>query len=182
LLLKKFLFFIVVIFVVGYCAYPYLTLARIDRAIRNRDVAELEVLFDWVALRASAKADFKALLMSSVDSKKQEGLGVLGSVLGMAMGSAMIDSMIDAALSPTGILKRIEERQAEMPSILDFTRYAFFASPTEFRVDLRRPETEKEYTVTALMTLTGLTRRVSRIVLPIAVIQGFQKKQDEPRR
>jgi Protein of unknown function (DUF2939) len=179
---KKFLISLVVIFVVGYCIYPYLTLARIDRAIRNRDVAELEVLFDWVALRASAKADFKALIMSSVDSKKRGGLEALGSALGMVMGSAMIDSMIDAALSPTGILKQIEERQAEMPSILDFTRYAFFASPTEFRVDLRRPEAEREYTFTALMTLTGLTRRVSRIVLPIAAIQEFQKKQGESKR
>jgi len=51
------------------------------------------------------------------------------------------------------------------------TRYAFFATPTEFRVDLRRPtSTDAAENVTALMTLSGLSWRVTRIVLPIVKI------------
>jgi len=60
----------------------------------------------------------------------------------------------------------VVKRRQEQKSFADFVTYAFFASPTEFRVDLKDPKDADSPAVTALLRLTGARWRVVAIKLP----------------
>jgi hypothetical protein len=141
-----------------YVAYPYVTLGRIDRALRAQDQADLEVLVDWPAVRNAFKADMKAGLLFPRDVQgNTDNLKSVGSALGTMMGVAMLDNVIDAAISPQVLFKNYS---SDAYSMMDSS----FLSPTQFRTDLRPKKGEGKLTV--ILSLQGLTWRVTRVIVP----------------
>ena len=80
----------------------------------------------------------------------------------------LVDSAVDDWVTPEKVLnsEEVVKRRQEQKSFADFITYAFFASPTEFRVDLQDPKDADSPAITALMRLTGLRWRVVAIKLP----------------
>jgi hypothetical protein len=129
----------------------------------------LEVLIDWNAIRSSLKSDVRSMVVASGKAglTGSSGLEIAGSALGTMVGSALIDTQIDGSISPQTLLRFMQEHPNQVPQILDRMTGAHFVSPTQFRIDFRGVESSAKFKFSALMTMTGATWRVSRIVLPL---------------
>jgi Protein of unknown function (DUF2939) len=164
----------------AYIAYPYLTLGRLVKAIDDKSTAELKVLVDWPAVRAAAKTDFRTLALSSSSGTASPDFGSVGAALGVMMGSAMIDSYFDAYISARGLVDFMKTKAPPEMGRLWSVSYAFFASPSEFRVDVypvRAPE--KKFTL--LMSLSGASWRVTRVILPLDQIMAEKNTPQWPK-
>jgi hypothetical protein len=155
---------------IAYFAYPYLTLYWLDHALLNDDKGALERLVDWPLLRQQLKADVKLALIESAQTQAGEGkiLGIFGAALTALLVPTLVDSAVDEFATPEKLLSNevVVKRRQEQKSFADFVTYAFFTSPTEFRVDLRDPNDPNSATVTALMAFTGARWRVVALKLP----------------
>lgn len=167
------------VLIAGYCAYPFFTIWQIERALQNRDAVAMESLVDWNTLRAGIKSDLSGEIMRRTASEfaKQDG----ASALGAALGAALVDRMIDGLVSPKFFFNQADQHTiGKMRPLREFITYAFFVSPTEFRVDLQIPDVPSEVPkITALMSLTGASWKVTRVTLPFSLfkdgIQGTGK-------
>jgi len=159
-----------VLAVAAYTGYPYLTLWWIDHALLNDDKAALENLVDWPLVRQQLKADVKLALIESAQTQvgKDSFAGLFGAALTALLVPTLVDSAVDEWVTPERVLnsEEVVKRRQEQKSFADFVTYAFFASPTEFRVDLKDPKDADSPAVTALMRLTGARWRVVAIKLP----------------
>ncbi len=158
------------VLLVAYSAYPYLTLYWLDRALLTADTATLETLIDWPEVRQQLKADVKLALIESAQAQVGKGnfVGIFGGALTALLVPTLVDSAVDEMVTPEKLLNNEEvvKRRREGKSFRDFVAYAFFTSPTEFRVDLRDPKVADSPTLTALMELTGGRWRVVELKLP----------------
>lgn len=159
-----------VLAVTAYTGYPYLTLWWIDHALLNDDKAALENLVDWPLVRQQLKADVKLALIESAQTEvgKDSFAGLFGAALTALLVPTLVDSAVDEWVTPERVLnsEEVVKRRQEQKSFADFVTYAFFASPTEFCVDLKDPKDADSPAVTALMRLTGARWRVVAIKLP----------------
>jgi len=159
-----------VLAVTAYTGYPYLTLWWIDHALLNDDKAALENLVDWPLVRQQIKADVKLALIESAQTQvgKDSFAGLFGAALTALLVPTLVDSAVDEWVTPERVLnsEEVVKRRQEQKSFADFVTYAFFGSPTEFRVDLKDPKDADSPAVTALLRLTGVRWRVVAIKLP----------------
>jgi hypothetical protein len=159
-----------VLAVTAYIGYPYLTLWWIDHALLNDDKAALESLVDWPLVRQQLKADVKLALIESAQTEvgKDSFAGLFGAALTALLVPTLVNSAIDEWATPEKVLnsEEVVKRRQEQKSFADFITYAFFTSPTEFRVDLKDPKDADSPAITASMRLTGLRWRVVAIKLP----------------
>ena len=159
-----------VLAVTAYIGYPYLTLWWIDHALLNDDKAALESLVDWPLVQQQLKADVKLALIESAQTEvgKDSFAGLFGAALTALLVPTLVDSAVDEWVTPEKVLnsEEVVKRRQEQKSFADFITYALFASPTEFRVDLKDPKDADSPAITALMRLTGLRWRVVAIKLP----------------
>ena len=154
----------------AYIGYPYLTLWWIDHALLADDKGALESLVDWPHLRQQLKADVKLALIDAAQNQvgKNSFAGVFGGALTALLVPTLVDSAVEEWVTPEKVLNSevVVKHREEHKSFADFATYAFFTSPTEFRVDLKDPKDANSPTVTALLRLTGLRWRVVAIKLP----------------
>jgi hypothetical protein len=154
----------------AYIGYPYLTLYWIDHALLTDDEAALESLVDWPAVRQELKADVKLALIEAAQTGlgKNSFAGVFGGALTALLVPTLVDSAVEEWVTTEKVLNSevVVEHRQDQTSFADFVTYAFFTSPTEFRVDLKDPNDADSPTITALMRLTGLRWRVVSIKLP----------------
>jgi hypothetical protein len=164
---------LIVITALAYIAYPYWTVQRIDAAIVGRDAASLETLIDWPQVRSGLKADVRGLLSgpmgSGLDDATAQGSGAtaLGSMIGTMLAGSMVDAMIDGYVSAPRVIEAWQQR-GRRP--IEFMRWAWFQSPSAFRVDLRADQPEVP-TVSVILEFSGLSWRVTRLVIPIREIE-----------
>jgi hypothetical protein len=159
-----------ILVVAAYVGYPYLTLYWIDRALLTNDEPALERLVDWPEVRKGLKADVKLALIDAAQTQvgKDGVAGVFGAALTALLVPTLVDSAVEEWVTPEKVLNSeevVKHRQAQK-SFADFVTYAFFISPTEFRVDLKDPNDPESPSITALMRLTGLRWQVVAIMLP----------------
>jgi hypothetical protein len=93
---------ILILFVAAYCTYPFLTLWRIDAALKNGDQLALDALVDWGRVHESLRQD--ALNSVMLDSLKNRDAGdnklaTIGGMLGTALGASVIEKMIDGLVN-----------------------------------------------------------------------------------
>src|SRR5512143_4132148 len=159
-----------ILVVIAYVGYPYLTLYWIDHALLKDDKAALESLVDWPLVRQQLKADVKLALIESAQTRvgKDSFAGLFGAALTALLVPTLVDSAIDEWVTPEKVLnsEEVVKRRHEQKSFADFVTYAFFTSPTEFRVDLKDPNDADSPAITAPMRLTRLRWRVVAIKLP----------------
>lgn len=74
---------------VGYLAYPYVTLYRLDGALEERDAGMIAELIDWAAVRKQLKAD----VTTSLARQAYGGSGpeAVGAALALALSPYVFD-------------------------------------------------------------------------------------------
>ena len=77
---------------------PYLTYRKLQRAAERGDVATLERVVDFPALRTSIKDNVRSSIARGIP-----GDGGLMGALGGALAGAMVSPIVDAAVTPAGI-------------------------------------------------------------------------------
>src|SRR5262245_2264134 len=149
----------VVVAMLAYAAWPAWSAWQLRAAVKARDMAGIEGRVDWPLLRANLKRTIAANLRD--DSKAPES-GVLGKAFRRTLGPLVTDTLIDAAVRPrtlvhvlagrllTNEIKRevsgsdassqdssdAEEIANNDPLSPRRLRWAFFESPTRFRIEV----------------------------------------------
>ncbi len=153
-----------------YVAYPYVTLWRLDQAILKPDIPTLNTLIDWPELRQRLKVEAKLALINKAQTDiGQGGLGGLfGGALTALLVPTVVDSAVDAMVTPEALVHndKIDQMRHEGKSLRRFVTYAFFASPSEFRVDLKDPDEKDSPALTSLLELRDGRWRVVALKLP----------------
>ncbi len=150
--------------------YPYLTLYWLNEALLTDDKQALENLVDFPRVRADLKADVK----SDVYAKPREAaekrpiLGTFGEGLAKLFAPSLVESTVDTMMTPDVILDNptVVEHTKNGESFVDLIDYAFFASPTTFKLDLKDPEKPDCPALTAIMAFSGFKWRIGRVDLP----------------
>ena len=130
-----------------YVAYPYVTLWRLDQAILKADIPTLNTLIDWPELRQRLKAEAKLALIDKARDRYRQRRARrpvrrrADRVAGADRGGQRRGR--DGHAGGLVHNDKIDRMRHEGRSLFRFVTYAFFASPTEFRVDLKDPD-EKE--------------------------------------
>ncbi|HXT80596.1 MAG TPA: DUF2939 domain-containing protein [Acetobacteraceae bacterium] len=153
----------------GYVAYPYLTLYRLDRAVRQGDTATLQTLVDWPAVRAGIKEDIcDRVLDTPQGSASSGGLPPFGASFVRSMTTTAVDQTVtpealvavaSAPAIPKGAHEDTASRGAEV-----HVDWAFFSDAGKFTIALRaHGETAP---IRLEMTLQHAVWQVRRVWLP----------------
>jgi len=170
-----------------YLASPYYTLLELASAIKSSDAAALNSLVDWDRLRASFKAQLEAHLndpktLPARIEQQNAGAAVLGNAFALALANVVIDRMV----TPQGVLLLIQAAKSEQrpdakagaspknehnvqASFWDRTRFAFFVSPIQFRLDLSAADQDAAkgtQTITLMFAFKGTGWQLYDILLP----------------
>jgi hypothetical protein len=162
-----------------YLAGPLWAGWNLRQAMRNRDAASLEARVDWIALRRNMKPRLAAALKEDADKS-----GIVGGLLKRAIGGTISDAAVDTLVTP-GNLSRIlagrafvinrfpsslpgsgpptppddDPEDADDPAPPRRIRWAFFESPTRFRVEAVNPKLPNARIVSTL-ALQGVSWRL----------------------
>jgi Protein of unknown function (DUF2939) len=164
-----------------YIAYPYLTLWRIERAIRHQDAVTLEALVDWPRVREG----IKVRVLSEMSEKAvadlmigSTGAAALGSAVGTALAAKLVDTIVDGFVSSQGLFQLAEKGAVSLAELQlrEFVTYAFFITATQFRVDFENARIAPIQRLTLVMSFSGLEWKVTSLIIPKeAVIAGVRE-------
>lgn len=164
------LFLLLLILLAIYVAYPYWTLYRLEQALLTNNAETLKKIVDFPAIRASTKAQIEGKLLQKSQElgEKRPVLGDIGEALTKILGSSVIGGTVDDLVTPEALLSNptVVEHREKDEGFWDYMTYAFFSSPTTFRVDAKDPNEADAPTITATMTLEGVRWRVTDVALP----------------
>jgi hypothetical protein len=141
--------------ILGYAAWPAWSAWRLRNAVKARDIPSIESRVDWPTLRTNLK---RTVASGLGDESKDTEAGTFTKALKRTLPK-IINPMIDVAVTPNNLshvlagrvlLKELAgrmpgrstpaeeaEREAEVdPLAPRRLRYAFFESPTRFRVEV----------------------------------------------
>ena len=152
---------------VGYAAYPYITLYRLDQAIHTGDTAALQTLVDWPAVREGIKEDICDQVAADPAATVSDGrLPAFGASFVRGMAANAVDQEVTAK----GL---VDMTQHEADAIgrqhaAMQVDWAFFQNPTDFIVSIETPE--QSGSIRLQMRLRDATWQVTRIWLPPALL------------
>jgi hypothetical protein len=157
----------------GYAAWPAWSAWQLRAAVKARDLAGIEARVDWPQLRANLKRTIAANLQ---DDAKSPDAGFLTRAVKRTLGPFVANRLIDAAVSPRTLahvlagrldadeVKRdvmggedaggAEADAANDPLSPRRLRWAFFESPTRFRIEIA-DRTEPNKRVVSIFALQG---------------------------
>jgi hypothetical protein len=155
---------------VGYVAYPYVTLYRLGSAIQSTDAATLESLVDWPAVREGIKEDVCDLASDDPEPKSGGALPPFGASFMRGIASNAIDQAVTprallAATAPSPLPAGRSARQGADVHV----SWAFFDSPTTFMVSFQAPGQAEPFKLE--MDLRGGEWRVQRVWLPAELLR-----------
>ena len=80
----------------------------------------------------------------------------------------LVDSAVDAMVTPEKLVHndKVDDLRRQGKSLARFVTYAFFTSPTAFRVDLKDPDDKDSPTITTLLELTHGRWKIVALKLP----------------
>jgi hypothetical protein len=165
----------VVLAALAYAAWPAWSAWQLRAAVKARDMAAIERRVDWPLLRANLKRTIAANLR---DDSKAPDSGFLGKAFRRTLGPLVTDTLIDATVRPRTLAHVLAGRllsseiKREMsgndPSSQDASeaeeiaqsdplsprrlRWAFFETPTRFRIEVadRREPNKRVVSIFAL--------------------------------
>ena len=174
------LFLLLLILIAAYAGYPYLTLYWLDEALLTDDKQALERLVDFPLVRADLKADVKSDVYAKTReaAEKRPILGTFGEALAKLLAPSLVDSTVDTLVRPDAILDNptVVEHRERHESFIDFVDYAFFSSPTTFKLDLKDPGKPSTPTLTAIVEFSGFRWRIVGVDLPPVETLFFESK------
>ncbi|MBI2741663.1 MAG: DUF2939 domain-containing protein [Rhodospirillales bacterium] len=150
---------------IGYLAYPYVTLYRLDRALEDHDAGTVAELIDWTAVRERLKADVTSSL--AIQAYGSSGAEAVGAAIALALTPYVFDPVTERVVSPSGLIAWYSEarRSGQSSSLWEAISYAFFRTPTRFDVTLRMNDPQYS-NIGFEMRLQGMRWRVNRLVWP----------------
>lgn len=163
----KSLVFLALLLGTGYLiAGPYITVARLQRAVAAKDEAALARHVDFAAVRESVKAQFSAMVLERMGAEENS----LFAALGTALAPTMIGPVVDAYLTPEGLVEIIngdlpgdgEGAEVSDGSLLRDAKLSY-ESIDRFAVTTRDPERPVKF----VLERRGWEWRVTDVVLPL---------------
>ncbi len=158
-----------------YLAGPVWAGWNLRQAMRNRDTASLEARVDWQTLRRNMKPRLAAAIKDDADKS-----GVIGGLFKRAIGGTMSNAAVETFVTPGNLARILAGRAfvlerfpgASQPAPADDDpedvddpapprriRWAFFESPTRFRVEAVNP-TLPNARIVSTLALQGLSWRL----------------------
>jgi Protein of unknown function (DUF2939) len=157
-----------------YLAGPLWAGWQLRQAMRTRDVAAMEGRVDWPQLRANLKPRITTAINDSADAS-----GTIGGALKRALGSVLSNTAVDTLVTPSNLSRLLAGRafmldrrgstDSKAPQPVDDhaedpddpvppkrVRWAFFESPTRFRVEATNPKLPNSRIV-SILALQGLS-------------------------
>lgn len=152
---------------VGYAAYPYVTLYRLDQAIHTGDAATLQALVDWPAVREGIREDICDRLAADPEVTVSEGrLPAFGASFVRGISANAVDQEVTAEGLVAMTHHRADGTATRGAAV--HVNWAFFHDPIEFTVSLDAPG--QRAPIKLRMTLKDATWQVTRIWLPPALL------------
>jgi hypothetical protein len=171
---------VLVLLVALYVAYPFFTLWRLSQAVKQGDEAALTTLVDWPKLRQGFKTDASGAIDEELAARQGEASDprdLFGAALARIVAPAIAGGVIDALVTPQGLASLIRTGNArasggepaasggESGNESDMKiSYAFFQSPTVFRVVLQDKD-DSARKLPMLLELEGASWRLTRVYL-----------------
>jgi hypothetical protein len=166
-----------IVLALAYLAWPAWSAWQLRAAIKARDLAAIERKVDWPLLRSN----LKRTLGTSLSNGSSPDAGRLLEALKRGLGGIVADTVVDVAVTPRTlphllagriVLREIardlpgaepDKQQADDsasdPLSLNRLRWAFFESPTRFRIEMADPDAPQRRVVSVL-ALEGLAWRL----------------------
>jgi Protein of unknown function (DUF2939) len=162
----------------AYAAWPAWSAWQLRAAVKARDLAAIEARVDWPQLRANLKQTIAANL---TDEEKNADAGFLARTLKRTLGPMVAGRVIDAAVTPRTLAHVMSGRLLTRVTVGDSPgatpgstrddeeavaaadplsprrlRWAFFESPTRFRIEVADPK-EPSKRVISILALQGVS-------------------------
>jgi hypothetical protein len=158
-----------------YMAGPLWAGWHLRQAMKSRDIAALEARVDWIELRRALKPRITAAIR---DDALQSG--VVGGLVKRALGATLSNTAVDTFVTPANLsrllagraflLERLPGSTKTEPPTEDVEdaddpvpprrlRWAFFESPTRFRVESVHPKLSNARIV-SILALQGVSWRL----------------------
>jgi len=122
----------------AYAVYPYIALYRLGHALRSGDAVSLETMVDWSSVREGIKEDICDLV---IDQPMEARSGGQLPPFGAGFMRGIATNVVDRQVTPEALAAAGQLPDAK-PAVGGGTmrvRWAFFASPAAFVVDLAAP-------------------------------------------
>lgn len=158
-----------------YLISPYPALSGIEQGIAHRDADQLSAHTDFPKLRQNLKEQVSARLMK--DTLSDAGQDNMLGALGMALASKFIKGMIDAFVTPSGMASLMQGNIEQAGDSGRGTEHDPERSEKLFAHAEHRFDSLNQYSVWVtneqggrvrlVLTRSGLTWRLSNIVLPL---------------
>lgn len=147
------------VMLMGYVAYPYVTLYRLNEAIHSGDAQTLKALVNWPAVRQGIKQD----LCDKPDAQLAKG-ELPG--FGASFASGIATSAVDQQVTPQGLVRATHATALPAKGLGSAMRveWAFFDGPTQFMVSLSAAG--QSGPIRLQMQLHDTEWRVERVWLP----------------
>jgi hypothetical protein len=158
-----------------YVAGPLWAGWHLRQAMRNRDVAALEARVDFPELRRVLKPRIGAAVRADAESS-----GVVGGWIKRAVGATVAETAVEALVTPANLSRLLASRafvlarfpeamkpqmpaddpeDADDPAPPRRLRWAFFESPTRFRVETAHPRLQ-DGRIVSILALQGVSWRL----------------------
>jgi hypothetical protein len=149
----------------GYALYPYVTLWRLDAAVRGADEMALQGLVDWYAVREGLKEDLCDIVLEEPDSTRpSDELPPFGS--GFVRG--ITGTWLEQRVTPESVVLMARPENATAHGKTHVI-WAFFQTPISFAIDLRADDSREP--IRMVMELRGARWLVRRIWLPADLLE-----------
>ncbi len=148
----------------GYFSYPYVTLWRLDLALRQADAATLGSLVDWYAVREGLKEDICDMAADEPgEARSGKELAPFGAGFARGITTNVVDRTVTAET-----LASLNDGTAHAPRAGARVVWAFFSDPTRFAIDVRTGGTVEP--IHMVMELRGVRWQVRRVWLPTELL------------
>jgi hypothetical protein len=154
---------LLLLLILGFVLYPYVTLYRLGQALDRGDTATLDRLIDWEAVRGKFRDDMLARASMGLPRDDAQA-AALGAELLNSLGRPLIDAASRSAMSSRLLVATYRNRFGTgETSPYQAVRWAFFRSPREFAVTLQPVDNGPP--LSFVLRLDGVSWRVDRVML-----------------
>jgi hypothetical protein len=148
-----------------YLGSPYLTLYRLNAAVRQQDAGALQSMVDWYAVREGLKEDLCDMVLDEPSSQRPANeLAPFGE----SFVRGITGNAVDQAFTPETFVS-MTHNAADQPRAGAHVEWAFFENPMLFSVNVR-PEGVAE-PIRMELELRHMHWQVRRVWLPNALLE-----------